>query len=106
MFGNKSNFVTKAYERPKRAKITVDVDLVTGQASMACNVQLPALMMAHILTTTVSGLLLELQRMEAMVVGKNNGIIGSGPGAENPNAEMVKNLEVRAEMGEANGKKG
>jgi hypothetical protein len=62
--------IINPYEPPKNAKIEIQVDLVTQQCAVTCNVTLPAFMMADILIQSASGILKQLQQQEAMIIGR------------------------------------
>lgn len=66
--------------RPTKAKITVSIDLVTQQCMVACDKTLPGIMIAHMLIQAASGCLMEVQRLEAMTVGRGGGLaLGPDP---------------------------
>ena len=64
------------YASQQKAKLTVDVDLMTQQCFVSCDKTLPGIMIANIMIQAASGCLMEVQRQEAMIVGRQKGIIG------------------------------
>lgn len=66
---NNSSVIVNPFA-PQKAKIEIDVNLVTQQCGVKCDVSLPALLMADILIQSASGILKQLMQSESMIVGK------------------------------------
>jgi hypothetical protein len=49
---------------------------MTQQCFVSCDKTLPGIMIANIMIQAASGCLMEVQRQEAMIVGRQKGIIG------------------------------
>jgi hypothetical protein len=91
-FGNKArkeSRIVNPYDlRPTKAKITIDVDLVTQQVALTCDKTLPGLMIANILCQAASGYLMEMQKLEAMIVGRRNHDNDSMGGPSDPGGHV------------------
>jgi hypothetical protein len=78
MFGKKQegSRIVPPYASQQKAKLTVDVDLMTQQCFVSCDKTLPGIMLANILIQAAAGCLMEVQRQEAMLVGRQKAMIG------------------------------
>ena len=56
---------------PKKAKITIDVNLETMQADLKCDIGLPHSAMVKILLSTAGGVVDVLEKENAMIVNPN-----------------------------------
>jgi hypothetical protein len=88
--------------RPTKAKITIEVDLVTQQVALSCDKTLPGLMIVNILCQSASGYLMEMQKLEAMTVGRGSGY-RPVDGLDHPEFKPKENVQ---DGGDKDGKAG
>jgi len=98
MFGKKqeASRIVPPYASQRKAKISVDVDLVTQECFVSCDKILPGIMLANILIQAAAGCLMEVQRQEAMLVGRQKGLIGGS----NDGSELPAENDAEAKTGE------
>jgi len=84
------------YASQQKAKLTVDVDLMTQQCFVSCDKTLPGIMIANIMIQAASGCLMEVQRQEAMIVGRNKALIEGSEAVGEKISELKDALEGKA----------
>ena len=84
------------YASQQKAKLTVDVDLMTQQCFVSCDKTLPGIMVANIMIQAASGCLMEVQRQEAMIVGRNKALIEGSEAVGEKISELKDALEGKA----------
>ena len=83
--------ILNPFAAPKKAVLTIEVDLQTQRSTLTSTIQLHPLIQVDILLQIAVGIIKYLQQAESMIVGK-----GSAPFL-NPNADLVENLEKKYE---------
>ena len=61
----------------KIARIIIETNLITGEASASCNISLPGITIADILIQAASGMLKETARAGSMLIGNNKTFEGA-----------------------------